>query len=254
MIRSIVIGRATAKIVTAIAVLVAGNSLHAAEAVRWSYSGATGPEHWAELAPEYAACEIGVNQSPVDITETIASELDPLDFDYGSGSTIVVNNGHTLQVNARPGSWLRVEGEDLQLQQMHVHSPSEHQINGELFLLEAHFVHQNEDGQLAVVAVLFRAGEWNADLAEIGKVAPLKIGGNAPVDVDFGKVELHAKHDAYFRYNGSLTTPSSTEGVRWYVLKSVGTLSPDQAARFVELISEDARGPQPLSARIIMEH
>ena len=246
--------RKAAQAATTLAVLIAGNSLHAAEDVHWSYSGATGPEHWPELAPEYAACGLGVNQSPVDITDTVASELDALEFDYGSGSTTVVNNGHTLQVNARPGNWLRVEGEEFQLVQLHFHSPSEHQINGEQFLVEAHFVHQNEDGELTVIAVLFSGGEWNADLEIIGKAAPSAVGKSSPIDIDFEKVELHARHDAYFRYNGSLTTPPCTEGVRWYVLKTVGTLSPDQAARFVELIGEDARGPQPLNARIVLEH
>lgn len=50
--------------------LVAIGTLLAAEGVHWSYSGPTGPEHWAELSPEFAACGIGLNQSPVDITNT----------------------------------------------------------------------------------------------------------------------------------------------------------------------------------------
>ena len=237
-----------------VAVLVGGGELQAGEEPHWSYSGATGPENWAVLSPDYAICEAGVNQSPVDIVSALSTKLGTLEPHYRSGSTTVVNNGHTLQVNADPGSRLQVEGQSFELLQLHYHSPSEHQINGEQFLLEAHFVHQNENGDLAVVAVLFRDGAWNSDLEKIGKAAPATVGQSALIDIRFEELKMNTRHESYFRYNGSLTTPPCTEGVRWYVLKTPGTISAKQAAAFVALIGEDARGPQPLNARIILEH
>lgn len=164
-----------------------------------------------------------------------------------------MNNGHTVQINVTPGSWLRAEGEDFQLVQFHFHSPSEHQINGELFPLEGHFVHQNSSGALAVVGVLFRAGKWNADLARIGAAAPQAIDQPAAIDLDIADLDLYGDHESYYRYTGSLTTPPCTEGVQWYVLKNPGHVAAEQAASFVELIGEDARGPQPINARIILE-
>jgi carbonic anhydrase len=241
-------------LVSCVAILIAGSGLQAGEDPHWSYSGTTGPENWGELSPDYAACRVGVNQSPINISDTFPSELGALEPDYRSGSTTIVNNGHTLQVNAEPGSSLQVEGQSFELLQLHYHSPSEHQINGEQFLLEAHFVHQNENGELAVVAVLFRDGAWNSGLEKIGKAAPVTVGQSAPIDIRFEELTLHASHESYFRYNGSLTTPPCTEGIRWYVLKTSGTISAVQAARFVDLIGEDSRGPQPLNARIILEH
>ena len=138
----------------------------------WGYSGETGPQNWSKLSPEYAACGNGLNQSPIDISETVAAELEALQFNYESSSTVIVNNGHTLQINVGPGSRMRAGGEDFQLIQLHFHSPSEHQIKGELFPLEGHFVHQNKSGALAVVGVLFRSGERNFDLARFGEAAP----------------------------------------------------------------------------------
>ena len=237
-----------------VAVLIGGGELQAGEEPHWGYSGATGPENWAALSPEYAACGLGVNQSPINISDAFPSELSALEFEYLGGSKTVVNNGHTLQVNAEPGSWLQIEGQSFQLLQLHFHSPSEHQINGEQFLLEAHFVHQNDNGALAVVAVLFRDGAWNSDLEKIGTAAPARVGQTSPIDIRFEELKLHAGPESYFRYNGSLTTPPCTEGIRWYVLKTPGTISAEQAANFVDLIGEDARGPQPLNARIILEH
>jgi carbonic anhydrase len=233
--------------------LSADNILLADEDNHWSYSGETGPEYWAELSPEFAACGNGVNQSPIDITNTVAAELATLQFNYESSSTVIVNNGHTLQINAGPNSWLYAGGEYFQLLQLHFHSPSEHQVNGEIFPLEGHFVHQNNKGALAVVAVLFRAGEWNTDLARFGAAAPKDLHRPKPIDLEFADLELFRDHESYYRYNGSLTTPPCTEGLRWYVLKNPGHIAPEQAAQFVTLIGKAARGPQPINARIVLE-
>ena len=229
------------------------STLLANEDGHWSYSGESGTENWANLAPEYAACGIGVNQSPINISKAISAELAPLQFNYKGHGTTIVNNGHTVQINMQPGSWVHAGGEDFQLVQLHFHSPSEHQINGELFPLEGHFVHQNSSGALAVVGVLFRAGEWNTDLARIGSAAPQVIDQPEAIDMDIADLEMYANHESYYRYNGSLTTPPCTEGVQWYVLKNPGHIAAEQAANFVALIGEDARGPQPINARIIVE-
>ena len=66
-------------------------------------------------------------------------------------------------------------------------------------------------------------------------------------------LRLYGNHESYYRYNGSLTTPPCTEGIQWYVLKKPGHIAAEQAATFVKLIGEDARGPQPLNARIVLE-
>ena len=235
------------------ALLAMCSMLLADEDNHWGYSGETGPDNWSTLSPEFAACGNGVNQSPIDISKTIAADLETLQFKYDSDSTEIVNNGHTLQINVGPGSWLRAEGEKFQLIQLHFHSPSEHRIKGEIFPLEGHFVHQNESGALAVVSVLFRAGKLNTDLARFGAAAPKELNKPVPIDLEFADLELYRNHESYYRYNGSLTTPPCTEGVQWYVLKNPGHIAPDQAAQFVALIGEDARGPQPINARIVIE-
>jgi carbonic anhydrase len=130
--------------------------------------------------------------------------------------------------------------------------PSEHQVNGELFPLAAHFVHRNDSGALAVGGVLYRKGEWNEDLAKLGAIAQKEINQPVPVPVDLRDVDLYTNHESYYRYSGSLTTPPCTEGVRWFVLKTIGHIAPEQGVKCVSLIGEDARGPQPLNARIVL--
>ena len=74
-----------------------------------------------------------------------------------------------------------------------------------------------------------------------------------PVDLDLRDVDLYTNHASYYRYSGSLTTPPCTEGVRWFVLKTIGHIAPEEVVKYVSLIGEDARGPQPLNARIVLE-
>jgi len=247
--------RATSRWAVVFAILmISGDVALAEEGVHWSYEGDLGPEHWAELSPDFVLCRHGVNQSPLDIVETVEAELSPIRLDYRGRTTKVVNNGHTLQVDVDAGNWLRVDGEDFELLQFHFHSPSEHHIRSESFPLEAHFVHRNARGQLAVMAVMFRLGEEHVDLRRIGAIASRQVGESLSIDIDLAKLSIHSEHAAYFRYNGSLTTPPCSEGIRWYVLKVASHISQEQVDSFVELIGEDARGPQPPNARLVLEH
>ena len=152
-------------------VLFAGNAL-AEEDVHWTYSGEHGPEHWGELSKAFVTCEEGKSQSPIDIVDPIDRELDPIVFSYRGSTTAVVNNGHTLQIDVGRDNTLEVDGQTFKLLQFHLHSPSEHRIEGESFPLEIHFVHQNDRGERAAVSLLFRLGDRNRAMATIGAAAP----------------------------------------------------------------------------------
>ena len=230
----------------------------AEETVHWTYKGDTGPEHWAELSDEFEACRLGKNQSPIDIIseDLIEYAMQPISLDYSGRTESIINNGHTLQVNVTGNNTLVTHGGSFQLKQFHFHSPSEHRIDGEAFPLEAHFVHENEKGELAVVSLLFRSGEFSQALAEFGKVAPQKAGEQDSFEQSLAELELTRESSReithYYRYNGSLTTPPCTEGLRWFVIPIPQTISAEQIATYIDLIGADARGPQPVNARIVL--
>jgi carbonic anhydrase len=46
---------------------------------RWSYEGTSGPEHWGDLDPDYAACKVGKEQSPIDIRNAKKTSSPPSD-------------------------------------------------------------------------------------------------------------------------------------------------------------------------------
>ncbi|WP_226661157.1 carbonic anhydrase [Microbulbifer aggregans] len=221
----------------------------------WSYEGHTGPDHWGNLAPEYAMCALGSEQSPVDILHTIEDEgLNNLRLRYNPTRLKVVNNGHALKVPVEAGSSFdtRLYGE-YQLLQFHFHAGSEHTVMGMQYPLEVHFVHGNDEGQLAVVGVLFEAGDYNPTLQAILNNAPAQKGEILVDGATINPRRLLPEDREYFHYSGSLTTPPCSEGVEWFVMDEPLEASPKQLAQFESFYSGNFRPVQPLNHRMILE-
>ena len=60
----------------------------------------------------------------------------------------------------------------MKLKSAHLHSPSEHLVDGESFAAELHMVHADSDGRLAVVGILFTLGEPSPVAQSILDAAP----------------------------------------------------------------------------------
>ena len=234
-------------------VLVAHAGLASGDA-HWGYSGEEGPANWSKLDVAYSTCGSGVNQSPVDLTAMVDGDLPAIDFAYHPGGKEIINNGHTIQVNYAAGSTLRVQGRLFELKQFHFHAPSENVVNGKSYPMEAHLVHADEAGNLAVVALMFEAGAASSELDRAWPLMPARAGGKAalPAAVDVNAL-LPASRE-YYRFNGSLTTPPCSEGVLWMVMKTAGTASMAQIEKFAGTIGQPNNRPlQPVNARLIVE-
>jgi len=235
---------------------------HPAHAPHWSYEGAEDPSHWAALAPGFALCGSGHQQSPIDIVTAAATPLPAgaAGFEAARLETAdtravpvdVVNNGHTIQVDAVGSDALVIGNERYVLQQFHFHTPSEHTVDGRSYPLEVHFVHRTAGGKLAVVGMLFEEGKENAALTPFWSRLPKSAG--PPVDLGKGGVDIRqilpARLDVY-RYAGSLTTPPCSEGVNWLVLKEHSTASSAQIEAFRALMRHDNRPVQPVNGRAV---
>lgn len=221
----------------------------------WSYSGATGPSHWASLESDYATCGKGKAQSPIDIEKSRVrrQQLVPLVFDYKPSPLRIVNNGHTIQVNVAEGSTLSVGGDRYTLVQFHFHHPSEEEVDGKRFAMVAHLVHRDAQGHLAVVAVPLQSGAANRAVATLWHNLPHGEGHeSAPAGAVIDTAGLLPASHAYYTFEGSLTTPPCSEHVRWFVLKSPITLSAAQIATFAKLYPANARPVQPLNGRAVL--
>jgi carbonic anhydrase len=224
----------------------AGHSTH------WGYEGDIGPAHWGDLSPEFKACKEGKSQSPVDIRNPVKAALKPIEFHYKTTPLKVINNGHTIKVDYERGSYIVVNGKRYDLLQFHFHTPSENTVNGKPYDMEAHLVHKSEDGQLAVVAVFMKKGKENSFIKTIWRHLPVHGGSEKIVSsIKINVADFLPKNKAYYAFDGSLTTPPCTEGVKWLVLKTPVEVSEAQVKKFALIFKMNARPTQPLYGRVI---
>merc|ERR1712078_348985 len=120
----------------------------------------------------------------------------------------IENNGYTLVVNGLKDSYTEFEGVRYDAVQFHFHAASEHLLHGEQYPFEMHIVHTRRD----------------------------------PVD----NLDMPYNKN-YYTYDGSLTTPPCTEGLRWVVMQSNMYLSAQQLATFP--FRNNFRNPQPMLGR-----
>jgi carbonic anhydrase len=235
-------------------VLCAGMAFASGQAPHWGYSGPEAAQYWGDLSREYELCKDGHNQSPIDIDKTIEASLSPVIFNYKESSLFMVDNGHTVQVNYAPGSSIVLNGHTFNLLQFHFHTPSENTVKGNHFPMEAHLVHSDGEGNLAVVSVLFEEGAANKALEQIWPYMPEKVGQTVRMDaVKFNIADMLPPDHDYYYFNGSLTTPPCTQGVAWIVLKKPVTVSKAQFKKFHDIIGMNNNRPlQPMNARPVL--
>ena len=134
----------------------------------WSYTGENDAAHWGDLSEDFAVCKTGKQQSPVDFSATKAVKGKQLAYRYNVADYKVENNGHTLQATPQgKAQTIVINGKTYTLKQFHFHTPSEHTFKGKHFPMEAHFVHQAEDGTLAVIGSVFKPGKNNPALSAL---------------------------------------------------------------------------------------
>lgn len=239
-------------------------------AVSWGYEAENGPDVWAQLSPEYFLCAEGRHQSPIDLVNPTPAKLPPIPYDYRPTSMNVRNTGHTIEVACPEGNWIEVDDTRYQLLQFHFHAPSEHTVAGKPFDIEMHLVHKSEDGALAVVGLLIESGRhkfvfdpiWSHLPAVPGETQHIKNvteDGSLIVDPRFMFSPNDQVEDVapslfgdYYRYDGSLTTPPCSEGVKWIVLTTPIEMSETQIAAFKAISHDNNRPVQPLNERKLL--
>jgi carbonic anhydrase len=220
-------------------------------APHWSYEGVSGPPHWGDLSPDYSQCKTGQEQSPINIVNPTAATLPPINFHYSPSPLKLIDNGHTVQVNYAPGSYIVVGDKRYDLVQFHFHHPSEEAIDGKHYDIVIHLVHKNAEGRLAVVAVLFREGTGNAAIEAMIDHLPTAKEQQVATDATIDAAMLLPTTRSYYTFGGSLTTPPCTEGVTWFVLQTPSTISSSELGTLARLYPNNARPLQPLNARTI---
>jgi carbonic anhydrase len=223
--------------------------------VHWTYEGEEGAAHWSGLSPDFVLCQSGSRQSPIDLGGSTLEEKDlpNIVFHYQPSKINILNNGHTIQVNYDAGSYIEVDGVRYDLLQVHFHAPSEHSIKGKLAEAELHLVHKSAAGGLAVVGVLIDKGSANSAIQPVWDNLPAQSGPAQTLAAQVDANSLLPAVQTTYRYDGSLTTPPCTEGVKWMVMTEPITFSEAQLASFTKLFEGSNRPVQELEGRTEVE-
>lgn len=248
------------------------------KAAEWSYEGNLAPQNWP------GTCRSGKRQSPINIEPDTAINTDIgslkfVRYDFAFTGQIK-NTGHTVQITLS-GVPINLMGGGLPatyvLEQIHIHWPAEHTIDGVRDPMEFHFVHYDKEfsnvtsalkypNGIAVLAVLFEFSDKdNEDLHQILKAAKLVSNWVGPNVGNFDSKVIPATllpndRTTFYRYEGSLTTPGCQESVIWTVLAEKLTVSESQMKILKNIQSSEGnikfnnRPIQELGSRDVYHH
>jgi carbonic anhydrase len=224
------------------------------EIVHSIYVGEEGPAYWEGI------CKTGLSQSPINIVEPFKEDLANIAFYYQPSEVNILNNGHTVQVNYDTGSYIEYEGVRYDVAQFHYHAPSEHTVDGKLFPAEIHIVHKDAAGNnKVVIAILLEQGsDENAALApfinNLNLPTESETAAATDAHVTINAAEFLPAVQTTFRYDGSLTTPPCTEGIKWLVMTTPVQLSGTQMSALQAKFTFPTNRPvQGLNNRSLVE-
>ncbi|KAM9305059.1 carbonic anhydrase 4-like [Gastrophryne carolinensis] len=253
-------------------------------ALTLSSSSSAGPDTWASLG----SCN-GTRQSPIDIPESSAYydiSLGHFQFSgYSNSSNLltITNTGHTVEVAVGPGISVSAGGlvSNYTAVAFHFHwgngsLGSEHRLSGKQFPMEMHIVHtkagmsltdaKKDPTGIAVLGFFIEVMESanSSQMMALSQLLPqvsspglaLNLAGSFSLDDLLGNVN----REEYYRYLGSLTTPTCDQAVVWtlfrnpiYVPSSVvqdfATMVKHNVSGSLETLVNNFRPPQLLGNR-----
>lgn len=241
---------------------------------QWTYSDQTESGGWAGLTEEgsvppanypYAVCSIGKQQSPIPLfSRSPKARLNPIRIAWPPFHADFFNNGYVLEV--LPGEAIRYQGflsigrDVYPFVQVHLHSPSEHTLDGRTYAAELHFVHARANGMVALLTVFLEIGEPNPELQMMldHEANTPGVPTHRPSSIRFDPKGLLPYQaitskgilvSRYLSYQGSLSEPPCTEGVAWYALEKPTTLSSQQLEQMQLFFKNNRRTLQPANGR-----
>jgi carbonic anhydrase len=221
----------------------------------WAYTGMEGPRYWGDISPSYALAKEGKAQSPINIdTNTLAQSgtvKKPL-FRFVPEEFELENNGHTIElIPVRKLGAVVLDGVESTVQQFHFHLPGEHTVDEKSFAMELHIVCKAAQGNIAVIAVFIVPGNENKALKEMFAKLPPRQGEKIELETALDMNEFVSAAALFYRYDGSLTTPPCTEGVKWCIADRPIEASPAQIESFKNIYSGNNRPVQNLNGRVV---
>ena len=236
------------RIIAALALGISGTAF--AQGKAWNFGDGTTPERWSAINAEYAACDIGKMQSPIDLADPDALGTVKLTTNFGLARGKLSLSEEKVQIDFDQGQnkGMMSGSKPFNLLQVHFHTPAEHAVNGMRYPMAAHFVHATSGGELGVLGVFFTEGAANPAVASLLRAHSQGNGTALSVDID----DMVPETVEVYRYMGSLTTPPCSEGVNWHVANVPVEASADQIAQLHAALGPSARSIQDRNGRLLI--
>jgi carbonic anhydrase len=162
---------------------------------------------------------------------------------------------------------LTFNGKEASLERLHIHSPSEHLLDGKAFDFEIHFVNPLQDTsgdtKAVVIGVFFKEKRGAATPPSIKTLDETLKARSRTLD-NAGKSEipgsvnpsdfLPVNRGQFFRYEGSLTTGDFDQVISWVVMPHLVYVAPKDVAELKKYAHEHAREVQTLDRRFVLRN
>ncbi|MCI7411494.1 carbonic anhydrase family protein [Helicobacter bilis] len=227
--------------------------IYAQNKQNWSYKDNTAPQYWANLNPLYLGCAEGNQQSPINIvTKNVSKGAAQFELKYSvaKGVNLMLSN-YTFKMIYPQGNFLEMNGNRYQLKEIYFKTPGENAIDSLRGILEAQFLHEDSKGHKVILAVFFVEERSNPVIETLVKNLPTQPDkANFIANIDIHK--LLPSNLTSYQFDGSLTTPPCSQGVRWIVLKQTMTITQSQVDSMRDITGSNARPSQEIFNRLIV--
>jgi carbonic anhydrase len=189
---------------------------------------------FVRVNPKYRLCQVGTQQSPIALSLSNGLALNHVpsfnnylgnitgnfyNWGYGPAFTLAHNGDWT----SHPG--FTYDNKTVYLKGWHIHAPADHSVGGDRSKAELHLVHVDASGhEAAVMAIRLDPGNFDSpfftqlpemiDFNNMDIIEPIAIDHTSALQA----VQFFSE---FWTYQGSLTSPPCTEGIRWFVARQI---------------------------------
>lgn len=223
-------------------------------ATKWSYEASF---NWGKLDPAYHLCQNGTQQSPIALSLSNGLSLNHVpEFNYpvtvpgnfynwGYGPAFTVAQNETDGWKTHPS--VSYDNITLYLKGWHIHAPADHTVAMVRSRAELHLVHVDSTGKEAAVLAV-RLDPGNRDSPFFSQL-PTMIGfdnrNEVPTSLNMNMLLETVLHfNEFWTYQGSLTSPPCTEGIRWFMARQIVFVGVDQMRAILGASTYSARAEQ----------
>lgn len=213
----------------------------------------------------YTLCQTGAQQSPIQLTTANGfSKTHKPTFNYPESTEGSLYNwgygpafsptANMTDLSGNPS--MTFDGETVYLKGWHIHAPGEHSVDKDRTKAELHLVHATAAGkERAVVGLMIDPVAYGTNASSIFfESFPLSAipsfkdtTTRNPMKLNLKRALTEVKNLATFwTYEGSLTSPPCTEGLRWFVAGSKMTVGTAQMQTILKASTFSTRDEQEI--------